>query len=141
MGSLSPYTCNHPLPQITHFNDISSREHMYEPKYPRCFKKVAICGLKGMCEHCGVAQALAALLRALGPAPHPLHALAAYLRVPPHAIAHYLLRVHEARELRLSSDNLMTGSSLSVCGCRTQPVPFARTHCRQGPASTHLCRS
>lgn len=23
---------------------------MYEPKYPRCFKKVAICGLKGLCE-------------------------------------------------------------------------------------------
>ncbi|KAL4856850.1 hypothetical protein ACK3TF_002897 [Chlorella vulgaris] len=41
---LRPYT-NKPLMS---FNDISSREHATDPRFPRCFKKIVMCGLKGL---------------------------------------------------------------------------------------------
>ncbi|KAI3432352.1 hypothetical protein D9Q98_003909 [Chlorella vulgaris] len=41
---LRPYSNKMILP----FNDVSSREHMFDPTFPRCFEKVAMCNLKDL---------------------------------------------------------------------------------------------
>ena len=45
--------CPHPSPpplQLAPFNEIASRVHMIDPKFPRCFSTVTVCALKGLCE-------------------------------------------------------------------------------------------